>query len=130
MKTEKQKGLICSIYADKHGSDCSLNGISSKHKEVLLVMDDERSQIFEEREEIPTVRLVKRELGGREYLHIEPEEKKRYMFGGCFIYSCDSRFPSKYPIPLHDRHEPNGCQCNCTVCEGEGHCGGLICIGD
>jgi hypothetical protein len=27
------------------------------------------------------------------------------MFGGTFIYSSDSRFPSKYPIPLHDRVE-------------------------
>jgi hypothetical protein len=25
--------------------------------------------------------------------------------GGTFIYSSDSRFPSKYPIPLHDRVE-------------------------
>ena len=27
------------------------------------------------------------------------------MFGGNFIYSCDSRFPSDYPIPVHDRYE-------------------------
>jgi hypothetical protein len=27
------------------------------------------------------------------------------MFGGTFIFSSDSRFPSHYPIPLHDRVE-------------------------
>lgn len=28
-----------------------------------------------------------------------------WMFGGCLIYSSDSRFPSDYPLPLHDRQE-------------------------
>lgn len=27
------------------------------------------------------------------------------MFGGTFVYSSDSRFPEKYPVPLHDRFE-------------------------
>jgi hypothetical protein len=27
------------------------------------------------------------------------------MFGGAFIWDSDSRFPAKYPIPLHDRIE-------------------------
>jgi hypothetical protein len=26
-----------------------------------------------------------------------------YSFGGTFVWACDSRFPSKYPVPLHDR---------------------------
>lgn len=28
-----------------------------------------------------------------------------WMFGGNFIHSSDSRFPHKYPIPVHDRQE-------------------------
>ena len=27
------------------------------------------------------------------------------MFGGNFVYTSDSRFPSDYPIPIHDRFE-------------------------
>lgn len=27
------------------------------------------------------------------------------MFGGHFAFSCDSRFPSDTPIPIHDRQE-------------------------
>jgi len=30
---------------------------------------------------------------------------KHSMFGGNFIYTSDSRFPSDYPIPIHDRIE-------------------------
>jgi len=31
------------------------------------------------------------------------------MMGGCFVYSCDLRFRelvNEYPVPLHDRQEP------------------------
>jgi hypothetical protein len=27
------------------------------------------------------------------------------MFGGCFLWTSDGRFPSPHPIALHDRWE-------------------------
>lgn len=33
------------------------------------------------------------------------KDGKHSMFGGNFIYTSDSRFPSDYPIPIHDRVE-------------------------
>ena len=104
------KGLICSIFEDKRLGNCSLNGISKNYNEVLLIGNDVDG-IFEETETRPSVILEKRKINGREpeYLTVYPKEKyknnKWYMFGGCFIYSSDGRFPSDYPIPLHDRTE-------------------------
>ena len=51
----------------------------------------------------------KRNIGG-EYLHVEPvdqqpEGRTSYMFGGCYVGSSDGRFPSRYPLALHDRTE-------------------------
>jgi hypothetical protein len=59
---------------------------------------------------------VTRDLAGiGEYLHAEPVDGERDarregktvgpMFGGNFVYTSDSRFPNKYPIPVHDRWE-------------------------
>lgn len=104
------KGLICNIYKD--GSDCTLMGVSSKAKDALLVMED--APVFEEDECRPTMKIVRRTIGGNEYIHVQPIGKGRagtdsYMFGGNFLYSCDSRFGlvSKYPVPIHDRQETN-----------------------
>ena len=102
------RGLRCSVYVDKHLGDCSNRGISSVVETVTLVGPG-IPEIFEPRDDSPAVKLVRRDIGG-EYLHVEPEiehpeNETPYMFGGAFIYTCDSRFPSKYPIPLHDRSE-------------------------
>jgi hypothetical protein len=35
--------------------------------------------------------------------------------GGCFIWSCDARFPSRQPIPLHDRVERSHNPCSLTT---------------
>jgi hypothetical protein len=63
------------------------------------------------------VRIVRRDIGGREYVHAEPfycEEwpNERFrdrwtMMGGNFLYSSDSRFRDAFggPIPIHDRVE-------------------------
>ncbi len=62
-------------------------------------------------EDYPAVKLVRRELFGMKYIHAEPVNQPSGMngpmFGGTFIYSCDSRFRDMcpYPIPLHDRFE-------------------------
>ena len=60
------------------------------------------------------IRIVERTFGGRDtpYLHVEQVSpsattlhKVGPMFGGNFVYTSDSRFPSDYPIPIHDRFE-------------------------
>lgn len=102
------KGLIVSVLTDKLCGDCSNNGISSKNNKLLFV---DASGPFEG-DETNSVKLVRRNLFGSEYLHVEPLTKPegRFngpMFGGNFIYSSDSRFReiSAYPIPIHDRYE-------------------------
>jgi hypothetical protein len=57
------------------------------------------------------LKLVKRNLFGKEYLHAEPvnvNKRGNQMFGGKFVWSTDSRFRddiSESPIQLHDRVE-------------------------
>lgn len=109
MKTDTETGLICDIYKP-HDGDCSAGGISSTHRTVLLI-DPSVSGPFAPHPDRPTVRLTRRNLrlrnGRGEYLHAVPDAvaDKWSMMGGCFIWSSDSRFPSDYPIPLHDRVE-------------------------
>ncbi len=102
------KGLSAYIYKPQYG-DCSNGGLSSKYTNVIIV-DETIPEIFSTNETTPAVKLVYRKLSSMNepYIHAEPVERKRGcgpMFGGCFIYSSDSRFPHNYPIPLHDRFE-------------------------
>ena len=102
----KLKGLIVSIY--KNDYDGTLNGVTSKARDALLVGEGV-AQVFEEDESRrPTLKLVKRNIGGKEYLHAEPVYPKKQgitMSGGNFVYTHDSRFPNRYPISVHDRIE-------------------------
>ena len=88
--------------------DCSNGGLSSKTNEVYVPCPTGFLEIPES--DYRLVRLVTRVIGFGSFTHAEPvKEVPRghvgYMMGGTFIYSSDSRFPSKYPIPLHDRTE-------------------------
>ena len=98
------RGLIASIYEDKRFGNCSNDGISKRFKEVLIVGKD-IPEIFTDSPDCPVVIIVK----SPGYVKAVPVESRPnmsgFMFGGCFIYSSDSRFPSPYPIPLHDRQE-------------------------
>jgi len=104
----KTKGLLVYIYRCNTFGDCTANGISSKQDRLILVGDG-IPEIFDG-DETDTVKLIKRNICGREYLHVEPitikpDNSVSAMYGGNFIYSCDNRFPSNYPIPIHDRYE-------------------------
>lgn len=102
----EMRGLICEIYAPARGG-CSNGGISSIYQAVTLIGIP--TAIFVPVTDRPAVRLVKRAIAGKIYLHVEPVDQPSGligpMFGGTFIYSSDSRFPSQYPIALHDRWE-------------------------
>jgi hypothetical protein len=103
------KGMIVSVFRDAVGIDCSNRGISSNHENLLLVGDG-LPEIFDSAEhtDCPMVVLEGIRLGKKTYIHAIPAENPNndwFMFGGNFIYSSDSRFPSDYPIPVHDRVE-------------------------
>ena len=105
MKTNKS-GLFCSILKAKTIGSCSLGGISETNETVLLVLP-EGGPFSEERaieRGYPVCRLVKRIIGGREHLHVEPDSDGMWAAGGCFVTACDSRFPNHYPLALHDRN--------------------------
>lgn len=95
------KGLLVSIYRDNYRS--KINVLDGKSKAVLI--DDSLVELFEPTDDAPAIRLVRRNLFGKEYIHAEPMEKGSYSFGGSYIAATDSRFRelNKYPIPLHDR---------------------------
>lgn len=94
----------CAIYGPADGHNCSNGGLSKWNTHVVLVWDEEDPP--EELQHRPVVKLCRDH--GPDYLFAtpvkEPEEgHTNYMWGGCFIFSSDSRFPSKAPIALHDR---------------------------
>lgn len=106
-------GMLVWVY--KNGNaDCSNGGISSMCSTVVL-MGKGIPQLTEADEKTPAV-LLKGDTE-RGYVHAVPctRSGKEYegvwfMFGGSFIYTTDSRFPSRYPIPLHDRSESEQCK--------------------
>lgn len=104
------KGLMVDVYKCE-GLSHSNKGISAFAERVTIVGDGIVELFEEDPLTRPAVKIVKRELSNGPYLHAEPLEKPTGktgpMFGGCFIYSSDSRFRkiSAYPIPLHDRFE-------------------------
>ena len=99
---QQQEGLIIDILRGDY--NCWLNKLHDKKRACLLGV----KAPFNASEEHPALKLVKRNLFGKEYLHLEPAEVEPgeyFAFGGSFGYSCDSRFRevSDYPLPIHDR---------------------------
>lgn len=110
---KKVKGLALYVYRWSLG-DCTNNGISSRYDKLILIGDDVEGPETVDLDNPPenVVTIVKRRIFGREeYLHLEPLDGhfngggKWYMDGGNVAYSSDSRFPSRYPLTIHDRHE-------------------------
>lgn len=107
------KGLVCSILESKAFGNCSNNGVSSRCKSVTLCPDPAANAdfgipaLFESDLDAPAVVLRTIKVGDREHVYAVPYELSDggSMFGGCFIFCSDSRFPMEYPIPLHDRTE-------------------------
>ena len=105
-------GMIVSVFKDQRLGDCTNHGISSAVNQ-MNVIGEGIPQMYEPSEDAPGVKIVKRILFGREYIHCEPLDRptgRGWMMGGNFIYSCDSRFRdvNNYPIPIHDRQEFQG----------------------
>jgi hypothetical protein len=112
------RGLICEVYSNPLYKKCSNGGISERCTEVTVVGEG-ITEIFEATPERPAVRIVRRTIGGRPYVHAEPADpvpkgNTPYVVGGSFIHSSDSRFRQnvcEYPVALHDRTEtPRYCR--------------------
>lgn len=104
------KALSIEVYKDGSGYDCTNGGISSKYKDLLLICDDGDIEIDENNLPENLVKIVKRNLFGNTYLHIEPVARPTgigWMAGGNIASTCDSRFRrlSPYPLSIHDRQE-------------------------
>jgi hypothetical protein len=110
MANEKRKGLICDVLRSSSYGDSTNGGVTARHNEVLLVGPGVDGPFEEDEAKRPTLKLVRRNIFGRDYMHAEPlnqteEGNVGWMAGGNFIYTSDSRFPNQYPISVHDRQE-------------------------
>lgn len=105
----KIKVLPVNVYRWTLG-DCTNGGISGKYDSLYLVCNEGWLEVDEKDERL--IKIVTEPAVGRDgtYSHVEPvndPNKKEigYMSGGNFVYSCDSRFPFDYPLPIFDRSE-------------------------
>lgn len=106
-----RKGMLVNVYATKDGSDCTNGGITSYHKQLIMVGKG-IPEIFKAKADGSNcIEYVEREMFGKECNICvplnQPELKKMNgpMFGGNFVYTSDSRFPHNNPVPVHDRFE-------------------------
>ena len=93
-------------------TDCSNNGISNRFKEVLIPCEDGFIEVDEKNPPENLCKVVLRDLGFCQYVHVEPWEKAKgagWMYGGTIVDTSDSRFRRvtgiDYPVHLHDRDE-------------------------
>lgn len=87
--------------------DCTNNGLSSKYDRAILLDNEEYEDYMKNpsKKDI-AVFMLRPGKGGRDFIAVPLSEKYEYpMFGGNFLYSSDSRFPSMQPIHIHDRFE-------------------------
>lgn len=102
-EADKVMGVRAHIYRWSLG-ECSNGGISSRVNAVTVVGPNV-PRVTEATPDAPAVELTETVPG---YVVAQPVEHSGGvgpMAGGTFVYSSDSRFPVKHPIPLHDRFE-------------------------
>ena len=101
--------LPVGVFRSADRTDCSNNGISAQFSTLYLIHPEGFMEVSEDDPRL--IRVVTRHLFGRDYSHVEPVNPEHPtgavgpMSGGNFVYTCDSRFPSSYPLSVHDRFE-------------------------
>ena len=112
MENEK-KGLLVFVYSSRMG-DCTNGGISSRKDRLILLETESLKEI-----DVKIPRIFSPKEGEGIYLFYrknfddfiacpDPNYMKGgiwWMFGGNFLYTSDSRFPSDDPIKIFDRRE-------------------------
>jgi hypothetical protein len=101
MKTKK--GLL--VHVLRSVGDCTNGGVTTRYEKFVLVGEGV-AEIFAPSEDAPELQLGRR----GDYIYAVPTEEPKGshmgpMSGGNFIYTSDSRFPSRQPIAVHDRFE-------------------------
>lgn len=113
------RGLSVNIYRNDLG-DCTNGGVTSPeraHGKIFVVFDEALGRgnwDLEECRDNPRfvcLKVVRRNLGRGEYLHLEPmfgrpEGMAGPCFGGNYVATSDSRFSEAFgsrPLPVHDR---------------------------
>ncbi|MDQ3833248.1 MAG: hypothetical protein M3315_06375 [Actinomycetota bacterium] len=93
-------------------TNASNGGISTRSTLFTLYASREAFKADKTADPEQSLVVVTRNFGSGPYIHAEPvsrpEGKIGPMAGGCFVYTCDSRYREhvcEYPIPLHDRFE-------------------------
>jgi hypothetical protein len=105
-----RRGLLVGVLSAE--VDCTNGGISARNKRLILVGEGV-PQISDPGDDTPAIYLARRSFRDSEYLVAVATGDERTidekiigpMFGGNFLWSSDSRFPSRQPIPIHDRFE-------------------------
>lgn len=100
------KGLHVRIYRPGDGGAAN-GGLSERYDTVTLTGAAIVGGPFEPCDQCPEVQLEPANIGpGYKVVPVEqPAGMIGPMFGGCFVFSSDARFPSDQPIALHDRWE-------------------------
>lgn len=99
------KGLSVSIYRNAEFGPCA-NGGMSEHFSKGILTGPGIDGVFEPSDSAPEIQLLPANIGnGYKAVPAKHGGGVGPMFGGCFIYSSDGRFPSDQPIALHDRWE-------------------------
>jgi len=106
----KFKGIPVDLYRDHPA--CDYSQVTDRRNRFILIGHG-IPPVFETEDPEQVLKVVVRDIYGKEYIHAEPIQpvspgRKGYMMGGNFVYSCDSRFRqlvNAYPIAVHDRTE-------------------------
>ena len=93
-------GLLVQVMGD----DCTNGGVSGKATDAILAGYG-IPEIFNPKEGRPLLLLAERCGRLIAVPAFQPQGKCGPMFGGRFVYTSDSRFPSEQPIHIHDRFE-------------------------
>lgn len=99
------EGLIGYVLRNARLGDCTNRGITSR-VDTVTVIDRDAREVFAPAADRPAVKLVRRAIAGKPYIHAEPIKQPvgvvGPMFGGNYI---ECREVAPYPIPMHDRFE-------------------------
>lgn len=97
--------LVCGVYEPKDIGNCSNHGATSRNKNLKVILDPSKVEEYLG----DALLLLAWSVSGTPLVKAVPLHILRSgdysMMGGCYVSTCDSRFPFFYPVPVHDRQE-------------------------